>query len=242
MLGLGLGLNKNTNKRQIVRNGLVLYLDGRDFKNSPPTSLWMDRSGLGNNATPSGFAYTTASGSDGVGGVVFDGVNDRCVTPVIDYKLSKQLTIDVNISNIPKDKPAQVIFENGTSFNGYTGGFILSYENNSLTMAIQATTGYILNHSAVIDLSVSKNNLTARFDTTQVNILDVTQLYINGIKQTMVNTTTNVGRDFAISNKQGYIFNRNLSSLFASAKLHNLRVYNRALTDTEILQNYNASR
>ena len=35
----------------------------------------------GNDATVTGFAYTTASGSDGLGGVVFDGVDDTLTIP-----------------------------------------------------------------------------------------------------------------------------------------------------------------
>jgi len=61
----------------IVKNGLVLSLNGGNFTNSPPTTTLIDESGLGNNATPSGFAYTTASGSDGQGGIAFDGVDDK---------------------------------------------------------------------------------------------------------------------------------------------------------------------
>lgn len=73
-----LPFKRKHNKKSIVKNGLVLWLDGRDFKNSPSTTIWGDRSGQNNNATPSNFAYTTSSGSDGQGGVIFDQVDDYC--------------------------------------------------------------------------------------------------------------------------------------------------------------------
>jgi len=64
-----------TNKKEIVKENLTLWLDGKDFSNASPT-LWYDKSGMLNNATLSGFAYTTVSGSDENGGVMFDGVDD----------------------------------------------------------------------------------------------------------------------------------------------------------------------
>ena len=42
----------------VVKNGLVLWLDGKDFSNSPASSKWIDKSGKNNDATPSGFGYT----------------------------------------------------------------------------------------------------------------------------------------------------------------------------------------
>jgi hypothetical protein len=44
-------------KRRIIKEGLVLHLDGRDFSNNPPTTLWKDRSPQGNDAVASNFGY-----------------------------------------------------------------------------------------------------------------------------------------------------------------------------------------
>jgi hypothetical protein len=63
MLGLGLGFNKNNSiKKNIVKEGLILYLNGKDFSNNPPTNLWKDRSTLNNDTIPSNFGYIIEDG------------------------------------------------------------------------------------------------------------------------------------------------------------------------------------
>ena len=59
----------NKKKKDIVKNGLILWLDGRDFKNSPPSTLWRDKN-LNNkytyiNVTPNG-DFTLDSNNDGL--------------------------------------------------------------------------------------------------------------------------------------------------------------------------------
>ena len=58
-------------------SGLVLSLSGSDFTNNPQTTTLPDNSGNGNNFTASGFSYTTSSGSNRNGGIVFDGTDDK---------------------------------------------------------------------------------------------------------------------------------------------------------------------
>ena len=62
----------------------VIWLDGADFTNSPPTTSWIDKSGRGNNATPINMTYTTTDGSDGIGGVVVDGVTSTSYLEIAD--------------------------------------------------------------------------------------------------------------------------------------------------------------
>jgi len=62
----------------MVTNGLVLWLDGSDFPS--PAGTMRDRSGNDYNATPHNFAYNSSSGSDGSGGIIFGGTNDYIQT------------------------------------------------------------------------------------------------------------------------------------------------------------------
>lgn len=61
---------------ELVEDGLLLYLDGDDFLNDPPSATWTDNSGNSNHLTAYNLAYDATSGSDGAGGVVSDGVDD----------------------------------------------------------------------------------------------------------------------------------------------------------------------
>lgn len=60
---------------KIVTNGLVLYLDAANKKSYPGTgTAWTDLSGLGNTGTlTNGPTFNSGNG----GSIVFDGVNDR---------------------------------------------------------------------------------------------------------------------------------------------------------------------
>lgn len=62
-------------------NGLVVFLKGSDFTNSPQTTILYDLSGNNNNANVSGFDYTSQSGSDENGNIVFDGSDDKIIIP-----------------------------------------------------------------------------------------------------------------------------------------------------------------
>ena len=61
---------------EIVKNGLVLWLDGHDYSNLVPSTTLRDRSGTGNNGTITSFSNTAASGNTLDEGIRFDGSND----------------------------------------------------------------------------------------------------------------------------------------------------------------------
>jgi len=66
-----------TARPEVTKDGLVLWLQGEDFVNSPNTTVWRNRAGItANNGNATGFAYTSASGSNNQGSVRFDGSND----------------------------------------------------------------------------------------------------------------------------------------------------------------------
>ena len=234
MLGLGMGLHKHKQK-QIVRNGLVLYLDGKDFSNSPPTSLWNDRSGLGNNATPSGMAYTTSSGSDGVGGVVFDGVNDNadCGTD-ISLKPLNAISCEINLiftsfatsQRLFSDWHLNVYLDRWLFLtSGINELMFVVCNKNELTVTIVKASSLSLN---------VKYSFVGVYDGTNVKLYKdsvlISTLPLSGIMNASVNRKIKIGNQ---DETPGEFFNGVISST---------KIYNRALTDSEIRQNYNASR
>lgn len=220
-------------RKNIVKDGLKIWLEGEDFTNSPPTSQLRDRSGNGNNATPSGMAYTVSSGGDNNGGITFDGVDDRALITesLTNLSITNQITCEVIIDKC-LGTGSQAIVSTGS----YTGGFSI-----------------YLRHSAGADVMAYFNygNNTYTFDfakgTLDYNVLNhlcvtfidnVIKLYINGVfiqsGSTVIAIETNWSNLYI-----GYTANV-LSRLNGTVK--KLRIYNRALTDTEILQNYNATK
>jgi len=198
----------------VVTDGLIAWLDGADFTNSPETTSWTDKSGNGNHAACTGFAYTAASGSDGQGGVVYDGIDDRAEiyrsnTDITDFTFEcriKPASINANVFiGAGLDSPAIAVSESELKF--YYNGFF--------------NTGKILEVGTSYLIAVRRTgNLVEHFS--------------DGIKLDFSETIVfTVGENFTIGHDKG-------SALFIGT-IYLARIYNRALSDAEILRNNNAS-
>ena len=238
MLRLGLGLDKNTFQRNIVRNGLVLYLDGKDFSNSPPTATWRDRSGLGNNATSSGMAYTTASGSDGNGGVVFDGVNDYCSianNSNFDFG-SGDFTISFNANIKVMNSIFGFICKRFAGNSGYS--FDIRYDNGNIKFSYttDGITSVIKTFSKTLLINTEYQIVIRRIGAYINCFVDGVSLGEQDVSTTTIFTSTENVIIGALNASGTKVLPLNGTVL-------NLLIYkNKGLTDTEILKNYNASK
>lgn len=206
---------------RIVKNGLVLYLDGRDFTNSPPSALWMDRSGLGNNAVPTGFAYTTLSGSDGNGGVNQDGVDDKCVIPAINGVKCLELQWVTKVVGAD----SLIYF---TGFGWYAGDMIAVRQLSTGTLNLLINTVGFTEFTIKSSFTLEEvNHLVINYKTGSAAV------YLNGnyvgsiicpIPLTAYQGELGTGRDYGKND----------------VKI--CRAYTRNLTEAEILKNYHASR
>ena len=227
MLGLGMGLHKHKQK-QIVRNGLVLYLDGKDFTNSPPTTSWNDRSGLGNNATPSGMAYTTSSGADGVGGVVFDGVDDSASVPN-----SGSLPINSSFTIETKFKYLGGVGSIGPAISKSLVGGSYEYIISVVDSRLKAS-ALSMSFTDLIGNTVNIGDTT--YAILRYNPTGTTDLFQNGNLVASIPSVNSVGPSTSDIVLGSLRTNKLLGVSYLS------RIYNRALIDSEIRQNYNASR
>ncbi len=201
-----------------VTNGLVLALDAAD-KNSYPGSgtSWFDLSGNNNTGTlTNGPTFNTGSG----GSIVFDGTNDF-ITGGLTTITSETKIIWFNGNNFLNSN--KYLIDLGSNIHwiqvylnkiraGNSGGNFLD-GNQTLTQ----NTWYCV--------AVTTDNISNK------------KIYINGIldaQTTLTNisfpTTYNIGR-------YGGNLNYNWGGNIA-----NVQIYNRALTTSEILQNYNATK
>jgi len=211
----------------VNQSGLVLNLDaGVSSSYSGSGTTWTNLVGGGNNGTlTNGPTYSSANG----GSIVFDGSNDY-----------------VNFGNI---------------LNIGTGQFSLEYFGKASTMTtnyakISSKGRYLLSGSWLISHSKNPdNNYYVAFELgdgvsfgTEILVDTVyhvcftrndsnnIQLYLNGeLKNSLVST-------YNFTNSTNYSIGRSGTGEYWKGNMFSYRHYNRALTATEISQNYNASK
>ncbi|WP_204201177.1 LamG-like jellyroll fold domain-containing protein [Mammaliicoccus sciuri] len=207
-----------------IKDGLVLYFDFKGMNNNQVTkSIAKDLSGKGNNGTLRNFAYTNQSGYDD--GLRFDNVDDEIG---LDLELKQSFTIS---HTIDIDLSKEVQFFNAFSISG----FYLRRNYNALHCSvytdknISSTSG-----GNQFFYNLTQNNKTKAVVTMVVNGTNKTvTLYGNGDKLATTDTVTSVS-DVKLTKLGRWLS----GSQNLSGKLLSTQVYNKALTDQEIQQNY----
>ena len=219
------------NNAPIVTDGLVFYVDAGNSKSYDGVSggtTWTNLVG-GNNGTltnmdtnpaNAGYVYDSANG----GSIVFDGVNDHATVSVPTSGDTtycawfKTNSSNANTRIIHANTNGQRNFSLGTaSTNGYVGGY--DGTNQPLTTSTFDDGTW---HYAV---AVMKTN-------------DY-KVYVDGQNQTLtwgLGTTGNWNNN---TTSTEYIGQRGGGS-YLNANLAQVKIYNRALSAAEVLQNYNA--
>ena len=205
----------------------VLYLDAGITTSYPGTgTTWTDLSGNGNNGTlvgglgVAGLGYSTANG----GLLTFDGVDDYLN---VGSGTSLQLTNTGTVS---------LWFKPTVAFNGNTGtqqhfacgAREFYFSSSSSTLYYFLADGATSSNSNSSSWNNNWYNVTATSNGTIVN------MYINGVLQTVTGNAT--GKNFFYSTNPVTI---SKSSGGFKGSIASVNIYNRALTSTEITQNYN---
>jgi hypothetical protein len=210
----------NINYEEIVTSGLTLLLDA-GFTPSYPKSgtAWTDLSFGGNNATL--FNGPTFNSSDG-GSIVFDGTNDFCTA-------GTGLAITGNLTVAAWVRP--------TSFANL-GNIVSKSSNLGYRMRFQSDGTFWMYANANTITSPSTYSINNWFHTVGVFSSTGLRMYING---SLVQSN---GTAFSPSYNAGSFIVGGFSStqeLF-QGRIANVSVYNRALSATEVLQNFNAQK
>jgi len=209
---------------KIVTSGLVLALDAADKLSYPGSgTTWRDLSGNNNTGTlTNGPTFSTGN----MGSIVFDGVDDNATCNLVTSD-ANNVTLEVwfKATTLPGDRG---LIYNG---NGGSSGYGLQFG----ACGTAGTTLYVffggINCNVVSYGTLVTNTWyqAVYTRTTTPSISNI--LYINGISRS-TNTTSNPNAP-AGSTLISSAFNGNISIA---------RIYNRALTATEVLQNYNATK
>ena len=214
----------NENILEIVTSGLVMNLDASNKKSYPGIGItWTDLSGKGNNGTLTlGPTYSSANG----GSIVFDGTNDYATTSssVLPSPNSSPLTLEAFCMN--------------TSGSGWQT--VLGTHSSFTQIGFNGTTFYFGRNGGGGNLLVSSGASVSTNTWCHIVMTYDGSLgygYLNGSFITSGNIGSN-GQTNGVSLLSTFT-SASPSEVFAG-RIAVARVYNRALTATEVLQNYDA--
>jgi hypothetical protein len=218
------------NGPKIVSDGLVLCLDAGNNKSYPSSGTsWNDLSGNNNNGTlTNGPTYTSSFG----GSIVFDGTNDYVsVSNTSILRPSTELSIGMWI----KANSITVGWVRLFGQDPYTGGPLVFLENGgSLIRALHYPNGTEVRCNT--DYSISTTQYTYVVFTFKTG--DAIRSYFNGIANTTVGLSSGT---FSYNTSNPYLIGQFGASWF-NGNISNVLYYNRVLSASEVLQNYNANK
>jgi len=220
----------------IVTSDLALYLDAA-YRPSYPTTgtTWYDVSGYNNNATlVNGPTFNSGNG----GSIVFDGTDDYGFT---------SSTTSVGNSNTVCAFIKLNGLQTNTSGAGLSGGTIYTPTANGVDnyIGISGNKLYLFateiadvnNFGLIGTTSLDTSNSVWYYVTSVINGNTAT-IYINGVLEATIT------QPFIIASwsGNGYIGCRTPTTRLLKGSIANISVYSRALTQSEILQNFNAQK
>jgi hypothetical protein len=220
----------------IIMDGLLLNLDAGNTKSYVSGStIWNDLSRQGNNGILTN--GPTFNGDNG-GSIVFDGVNDR-VTKVGAIDTGQNFTVNAWIRPTLLGATRRAIVGNGYRYIGRLGWFLSTGStNNTFFLSIGADVAFKVAAANTLTLN-NWQYITA----TVVNGGGNIDLYRNAQTTNTSVFSSNAGT-ITYTNTEFHIGFRNLLTENDpyTGNIACVSIYNRVLSLTEILQNFNATR
>jgi hypothetical protein len=210
----------------VVREGLVLYLDAANTKSYPGTgTTWTDLSGRGNPGTlTNNPTYNSANG----GSIVLDGVDDYVNGGTVNLQQNWSLEMFTSMTTVASPYG---IFGQGT-YSANQGLHIL-YDPNGRGIVF----GMYANDNDYQGNFVPVANRWYHWVFTYNHSTYAKQFYANGVLQTPVSSVQN---QYAGSGQFNIGASYGTAIYPANGKIASVKMYNRVLTATEVVQNYNA--
>jgi len=201
----------------IVTEGLVLYLDAANHASyTSGSNTWYDLAGSNNGTLTNGPTFSP----DNAGSIVFDGVDDKVTLNIPNNTNSASIEVWCKTNTVAS---SQILFayDNGTNQRFYLG----FRSNDSWDVGIQNlawTSTDIIPDTEWNHFIVTLDNGTA-------------SVYRNGNLVRTRNYTT-----FALVDSTLNISSNFLNNYWWNGQVSLFKSHNRALTASEVLQNYNA--
>jgi hypothetical protein len=210
----------------IVQSGLVLYLDAANTKSYPTTgTAWNDLSRSGNNGTLiNGPIFNSGNG----GNIQFDGVDDYVNLGTF-QAFTNNFTVSVWCRLNTTGFNILGFYNTSSPFNGWGLGYNQSPRDGGFLNFWDG--GSWKNPNIIV------NDGQWRQITVAINSTFLLSFYINGVFSASVQ-----GANIASFTGNKAIGARNDSLGPMSGNISQVKIYNRALSAQEILQNYNATK
>jgi len=211
----------------IVTNGLIMYLDAGKSDSYPREgTTWRDISGSNNNGTlVNGPAFTPANG----GSIAFDGVDDY--VQIASPGTGPLTTIGTGDFTIN-------VFAARTGGSGY-GWMLSNWSGTGLHFGVANNTlgGYFGDNSEIqTSYTIQSDGVFHLYSVTRTS--GFMRFYVDGVQVGTASNKNNSmgGTNTRIGTRGGGGGESFQGRIFAA------QIYNRALSETEILQNYNATK
>lgn len=222
----------------IIQSGLILNLDAGNTSSYPRTgTIWKDLSGNNNNGTLVNVpTFNSANG----GSIVFDGNNNYVSVNDSSTINGTSQTISLWFKNTgiytTGNKISEILGKHDAygSYSGY--GIILSNGTGNTLLGCyvkNASVNYVPQFSSKIISPLNWYNVTITF-TSDSQLT----LYLNGSFESSISigTLTTSNQPFRIGRSNDSYWNS------YSGNIGQILIYNRALSPTEVLQNYDATK
>ena len=217
-----------------VSDGLVIYLDAGNAKSYVNGSAnWNDISRNENNGT---LVNGTTFSSVNCGSILFDGIDDY-----VQIENSTTLNLTQDGGSVSAWFRTGVIGSGSiggslvAKTNTYNNGYWLTKYNDKVRISLHGSSvSFRLQMVGVTSIADNIwHQAVATWTTSQVN------LYVDGV----LDSTQSYTFSFATSTDPLYLGRqKNVGELYFDGKISTAQIYNRALSATEVLQNYNSTK
>ena len=175
------------------------------------------------------------------GAISANGVNQYGSIPAIDLSGTSAVTVAMWVNRTYSTAGADVWLEDSANFNSSTTGFGIFMDDptcNGIQTGVHGDVGYNMNCYAQPSSAVW-HHLAFIFDKSQPASNEVT-LYVDGVLQTPTLNFYRNDNTNTFGNNPIYLFSRGGSQFFSAGEMDDLRLYNVALSASQIQQIYQA--
>ena len=220
------------NNAPIVTDGLVFYVDAGNGNSYPGSgTTWYDISGRGNNGT---FSATPTTSTSGGGSIVFDGTNDICNFPVAAFVAGDAATLSIwYFGRLPHR--GSTPFYVGYGSSGRHFQFHLPWSNGIIYFDHMGLGAAERLSSAGNNDSLGWHNWV--FLTDNSSSPERQEIYRDG--SLWASDSSNRASSYPGDHDQ-VIIGSAYGQAYDNGTVSSAVLYNRALSASEVLQNYNA--
>ena len=209
----------------IIQDGLAFAIDAANKKSYPSSgTTWTDLAGNNNGTLTNGPTFDSTNG----GSIDFDGTDDYAITDSSVVSGFGALTIEAWCKLDQTNSPMNIIYN-----SWWPSDRALLWRVQSNAMQFYTYTSSQVGGTTQSFTNTGWNYLIAWYNGTTM------KTFVNTVESgTTFSQSGNLATRVTDSDAIGYYGNP--IAYYFNGKFSSLKIYNRALTDTEITQNYNA--